>query len=217
MSTRYQLPGSSPFARTNRQTIAQRVTLLRELLPSTESIGELCCGDCSRQAGAYWQAGINRYVGLDISAEIVTANRAKKIDCVQGDVLDPQILRQFLEYTLLFFGPPLSVGCDGHRGLSFARVVPGYAEFSRRLWLDLGYQGTVVYICPNSTTPADVRQVYQQIHATRPDVGLRLVWQSWSTETGLGEVTGPRLKYIEAWFSAVLPDMWEFRGGHDSG
>lgn len=31
------------FARTNPQTIAQRVALLRELLPGVTSIAELCC------------------------------------------------------------------------------------------------------------------------------------------------------------------------------
>jgi hypothetical protein len=216
MPTCYQLPNSGSFARTNRQTIAQRAALLQELLPDVQSIGELCCGDCSRQAEAYRQIDITHYIGLDISAEIVAANRAKGLDCIQGDVLDPQALRRFLECEVLFFGPPLSVNCDGHQGFSFAQVVPGYTDFSRLLWTDLAYQGTAIYICPNSTTPADVRQMYDHIHLNRPDVGVRLVWQSWSTETGHGETTEPRLKYIEVWFSSVLPDIWEFRSSQDT-
>jgi len=47
----YQLTNAAhaAFARTNVQTIAQRADLLRELLPHVRAIGELCCGDCSRQ------------------------------------------------------------------------------------------------------------------------------------------------------------------------
>ncbi len=216
MTARYQIPDSDTFARTNHQTIAQRATLLQELLPTAQTIGELCCGDCSRQTEAYRQTGITHYVGLDISAEIVAANRAKGLDCIQGDVLDPQVVRRFLACEVLFFGPPLSVKCDGHQGFSFAQVVPGYTDFSRLLWTDLAYQGTAIYICPNSTTPADVRQMYDQIRLTRPDVGVRLVWQSWSTETGHGETTEPRLKYVEVWFSSVLPNRWEFRSSQDT-
>lgn len=77
-------------------------------------------------------------------------------------------------------------------------------------------QGTTIYICPNSTTPADVRQMYDHIRLTRSDVGVRFVWQSWPTETGQGAVTEPRLKYIEVWFSSVLPDRWEFRSAQDA-
>jgi hypothetical protein len=51
-----------------------------------------------------------------------------------------------------------------------------------------------------------LRQLYEQIRRDRPDVGLRLVWSSWASE-----MTAPRLKYIEPWFSTVLPDAWEFR------
>jgi len=142
MPTRYQLPGAGPFARTNRQTIAQRAALLQELLPAAQTIGELCCGDYSRQAEAYRQIGIKHFIGLDISVEIVATNQAKGLDCIQGDVLDPEVLRRFLECEVLFFGPPLSVNCDGHQGLGFAQIFPGYAAFSRLLWADLAYQGT---------------------------------------------------------------------------
>ncbi len=214
--THYHIPSSSPFVRTNRQTIAQRATLLQELLPAVQTIGELCCGDCSCQSEVYRQIGISHYVGLDISGEIVATNRARGLNCLQGDVLNPVALRRFIECEILFFGPPLSVNCDGHQRLTFSQVLPDYAGFSRLLWVELAYQGTAIYICPNSTTPADVRQMYDHIRLTRPDVGMRLVWQSWSTETGQGVVTEPRLKYIEVWFSSVLPDRWEFRSAQDS-
>ena len=41
------------YARTNRQTIEQRAALIRELLPATRSIAELCCGDCTAQWEIY--------------------------------------------------------------------------------------------------------------------------------------------------------------------
>ncbi len=58
LSPPYHLPAETApaFARTNAQTIAQRVSLLRELLPDVRAIGELCCGDCARQWAAYRQA-----------------------------------------------------------------------------------------------------------------------------------------------------------------
>ena len=157
---------------------------------------------------------MTRYVGLDISPVIVATNQARGIECVQGDALDPAALCRFFDFDLLFFGPPLSVDCDGHHLLAFTQVTPGYAAFSHLLWSELGYRGTVVCLCPKTTTPGDLRHLYDQIRCNRPDVGLRLVWQSWSTETGLGEITPPRLKYIKAWFSSVLPDAWEFRSSN---
>ncbi len=48
------------FARTNRQTIVQRAALLRELLPDTRSIAELCCGDCAAQ----WELSQDAFSGL---------------------------------------------------------------------------------------------------------------------------------------------------------
>lgn len=209
----YQTPGGEHFARTNRQTVAQRAALIRKLLPGLQSIGELCCGDCTRQADAYRRLGVARYVGLDLSPRIVAANQARGIDCLHGDVLDPAVLRQFLDFDLLCFGPPLSIDCDGHRLLGFDQVTPGYAAFSHRLWAELGYQGTAISICPTTTTPGDLRRLYDALRLNRPEVGLRLVYESWSTLTGLDEPTPPRLKYIEAWFSTVLPDAWEFRRG----
>ena len=82
----YHLPvnNTQPFARTNIQTIRQRVNLIRELLPQImNSIAELCCSDCLRQ----WHAdkerlGIKSFHSLDLCSEIVATNQAQGIDCV---------------------------------------------------------------------------------------------------------------------------------------
>lgn len=42
-------PQRAGFARTNRQTITQRAALMRELLPQTRRIAEVCCDDCTAQ------------------------------------------------------------------------------------------------------------------------------------------------------------------------
>ena len=210
----YQLPAtSSPtFARTNAQTIAQRVALLRELLPDVRAIGELCCGECARQGAAYRQAfPAVSYQGLDLAPHIVAANQAQGIACTCGDVMNPAILRQFPACDVLFFGPPLSLACDGHTLLGFREVTPSYADFARLLWGDLEYQGTSICICPNTTTMGDVLRLYARMRAVRPDVNLRLLHYSYATRTGHDEVTPLRLKYVELWFSAVLPDVWEVR------
>jgi hypothetical protein len=200
------------FARTNLQTITQRVALLHELLPGITSIAELCCGDCTQQASVYRrELGIARYRGLDLVPEIVTANQVQGIDCLCGDVLDPAILGPFLDFEVIFYGPPLSVACDGHRLLTFRDVVPDYATVARLLLGELGYQGTLVCVCPNSTTPGDARWLYDQIQAIRPDVGLRLCHSSYATITSSGLKTEPRLKYVELWFSNRLADAWEMR------
>jgi hypothetical protein len=39
------------FARTNTQTIVQRVSILRELVPGSRAVSEICCGDCSPAIG----------------------------------------------------------------------------------------------------------------------------------------------------------------------
>lgn len=200
------------FARTNPQTIAQRVILLHELLPGVASIAELCCGDCTRQAAAYRrELGVGRYRGLDLVAEIVAANQAQGIDCLCGNVLDRAVLRCFLDFEVIFYGPPLSIECDGHRLLAFREVVPGYDEVAHLLLGELGYNGTLVCICPNSTTPGDARWLYDQIKTARPDFGLRLFHASYATVTGSGIETEPRLKYVELWFSNRLADTWEMR------
>ena len=211
----YQIPTEATltFARTNAQTIAQRVSLLRELLPDVRTIGELCCGDCSRQWAAYRQAfPAVSYQGLDIAPHIVAANQAQGIAVICGDVLDPPTVRQFLACDVIFFGPPLSQDCNGHSLLAFHKVIPAYTDFMRLLWGDLGYQGALICICPNTTTMGDVQRLYTQTRAVRPDVNLRLLHYSYATLTGHDEVTPLRLKYVELWFSPVLPDVWEVRG-----
>jgi hypothetical protein len=214
MSHGYQLPDlrRRSFARTNLETIAQRVALLCELLPGTESIGELCCGDCTQQWRAYTQQlGVRTYLALDIDGEIVERNRRAGIACTRGDVLDSAVLSRFLNCDVLFFGPPLSVGCDGHRALRFDQVTPGYAPFSRLLLSDLSYDGTVVMVCPNSTTMGDITWLHHQVQDYRYDVGLRLIHHSYAAQTGHGEVTDTQLRYVELWFSSRLSGAWEIR------
>jgi hypothetical protein len=214
MLSKYRTPDLSKrsFARTNAQTIDQRVAVLRELLPGVKSIAEICCGDCSRQAAAYRQSlGIETYRGLDIQSEIVAANWARSIDCACGDALDAAALRPFRAFDVIFFGPPLSAGCDGHHGLSFREVVPAYADFAGLLLGDLAYDGTWVCICPNTTTLGDARRLYNRVKKLRADFGLRLIRHSYSTLTGDGVSTAARLKYVELWFSSRLEDSWEVR------
>ncbi|HLL54438.1 MAG TPA: hypothetical protein VK447_12870 [Myxococcaceae bacterium] len=220
MKERFETPDLTrrAFARTNPQTVAQRVALLRELVPGARSIAELCCGDCSVQWEAYRrELGVERYRGLDLEPEIVQANRARGIDCVQGNVLDPAVLRPFLDSDVIFFGPPLSEDCDGHRLLSFREVRPGFDAFARLLLGALGYGGLLVCIGPRGTTAGDARYLYEQIKTVRPDFGLRLMHHSHATVTGGGEVTEPRLKYVELWFSNELGDLWEIRQGGPTG
>ncbi|MFL5350821.1 MAG: hypothetical protein ACJ8AT_39120 [Hyalangium sp.] len=201
------------FARTNRQTVEQRVALLREFFPQgVHSVGELCCGDCSRQHAAYIsQLGVERYRAVDLEPAIVEANQERGIECVQGDVTSPEVLRPFLDFEVLFYGPPLSVECDAHRLLSFREVVPPFADVAALLFGTLGYDGTLVCIAPNSTTLGDARWLYTQVREVRPDVGLRLIHHSFSTVTGSDEPTEPRRKYVELWLSTRLDDAWEVR------
>lgn len=214
MNSEYQVPNLSrqPFARTNHQTIGQRVTILNELLPGVQSIAELCCGDCTAQWRTYMQQlGISRFLALDINPDIVAQNRRLGMEYLCGDVLNPAILRLFLGYEVLFFGPPLSVACDGHQSLSFAQVRPGYRQFAALLLGALGYEGTVVCICPKSTIMGEIRWLYHEIQADRSDVGLALIHYSYSTLTGRSEETEPRLKYVELWFSTRLGNAWTIR------
>jgi hypothetical protein len=200
------------FARTNAQTIAQRVSLLRELAPGIHSVAEICCGDFSRQQQAYQsELGVQSVRGLDLEAALVAANRARGLECYQGDALESESLRRFVGEDVIFFGPPLSETCDGHRLLGFAEVLPAYNDFTRLLLGDLHYTGLLVCICPNSTSMGDITRLYQDIRLYRPDIHLRLIHRSHSTLTGGGEVTELRLKYIELWFSSQLDDLWEER------
>ena len=96
MNVAYQTPDPNRqhFARTNAQTIAQRIVLLKELVPAVNTIAEICCGDCLRQYQAYRkQLGIQVYHGLDIDREIVVANQNRGIACYYGDALDKDNLR----------------------------------------------------------------------------------------------------------------------------
>lgn len=212
MNTNYQKPDLSrrSFASTNLQTIAQRVAILRERLPGVQSIAELCCGDCYRQWTTYkQQLNIQIFGGLDIEAAVVARNRQLGIDCICGDVLNTHVLGLFLAFDVLFFGPPLSVDCDGHHALAFHEITPSYAEVAKLLLAELRYDGTFVCICPKTTTMGEISWLWHQIQHDRPDVGLSLIHYSHSTETGNGEDTELRLKYIELWFSNRLGNTWE--------
>lgn len=214
MSTEHQLPDLTrrAFARTNRQTISQRATLLQELLPGTRSIAEICCGGCARQWQLYRRRlGLERYGGLDICPEIVAANQARGIDCVCGDALDREALTPFCECEVVFFGPPLSVDCDGHSLLGFRQVAPGFDDFLRLLLGELRHEGTGVCVGPRGTLMGDIQWLYRHVRDHRTDVGLRLIHYSIATVTGNDEVTPPRLKDVELWFSSRLDDQWEVR------
>lgn len=214
MKHSYQTPNlsHSSFAKTNAQTIAQRIQLVRELLPETRAIGELCCGDCRQQWQAYReQLGIQHFGGLDLNPIIVDHNRTMGISCVAGDVLDPAVLRQFLAYDLLFFGPPLSVACDGHRSLRYSEVIPSYEAVAQLLWGELHYTGTFVCICPKTTTMGEIAQLWQQVQSYDLGIGLPLIHYSYATLTGAGIATDLRLKYVELWFSRRLADEWVVR------
>jgi len=119
-----------PFARTNAQTIAQRAALLRELLPDTRSIAEICCGNCQTQRDTYRDVlGVTHYRGLDLAPTIVELNYTHGIECLCG----VNVLRSFTTFEVVFFGPPPSVDCDGHHLLAFRDIAPSYANFARLL------------------------------------------------------------------------------------
>ena len=201
-----------PFARTNAQTIAQRAALLRELLPDTCSIAEICCGDCQMQRDLYRDVlGVTHYRGLDLAPTIVELNLTHGIECLRGDALDLTVMRSLDAFDVVFFGPPLSVDCDGHHGLAFRDIVPSYADFARLLLFDLHFDGTLVCIGPKTTHMGDARWLYEYIGQWRSDVNLRLIHHSYSTVTGAGANTEPRLKYVELWFSTRLTNAWEMR------
>jgi hypothetical protein len=214
MSNPYRIPDpdNPNFARTNIQTIHQRAAILRELLPDTKSIAEICCGDCSEQDRIYREVlGIGKYVGLEIQPEIVELNRSRGVSCICGDALDKGVLQTLLGFDVIFYGPPLSVHCDGHHLLGFREIVPSYRDFVSLLLGELNYTGTLVCICPKDTTMGHVRILYEQAKRLRGDFGLRFINYSYSTVTGSGETTELRLKYVELWFSSLLEDSWEVR------
>jgi hypothetical protein len=212
MKANYHTPDFSrqSFARTNRQTIAQRVAILRRLAPGLDSVAEVCCGDCTRQKQIYTgELGVSQFRGLDLEAAIVAENHAKGVDCYQGDALSMDALRRFAQDAAVFFGPPLSEACDGHRGLNFDEVQPAYRDFARLFLGELRYDGLLVCICPKTTDMGNITRLYRDIRSHNPDVNLRLIHHSYTTLTGNDEVTELRLKYVELWFSSQHEDRWE--------
>jgi hypothetical protein len=201
-----------PFARTNSQTIRQRAALLKELQPGTSSIAEICCGDCKAQHDIYCaELGIKHFRGLDLSPDVVALNRSRKIPCEYGDALDAKIMRSFLDFDAVFFGPPLSADCDGHHLIAFHDVIPGYAAFSRLLLQELKYQGLLVLIGPRTTSIGDAQWIDHQVRIVRPDYRLRMMHSSYSSVTGKGEPTERRLKYVELWYQPGAGVEWEMR------
>lgn len=214
MTKPYQIPNLNQpvFARTNIQTIKQRISILKEILPSVDSIAEICCGDCQRQWQAYQkELGITSYKGLDLHPEIVKINQQKGIDCIGGDALAKSTMQQFQDFEVIFFGPPLSVDCDTHRLLGFSDVIPSYKDFMELMLNEIGYQGIIVCICPKTTTIGDIQWLYDQVKSSDHNWGLRLIHHSYSTLTGQDLVTESRLKYLELWFSNCLEDSWEMK------
>ena len=112
---------------------------------------------------------------------------------------------------MIFFGPPLSIACDGHQILQFDEVRPSYSEFAKLLLAELKYTGLFICICPNTTTMGDISRLHHQIRKDRTEYNLPLIHYSYSTITGNDEQTELRLKYIELWFSDKHADLWEIR------
>lgn len=213
MPTPYQLPNpNKEYVHTNIKTVEQRAELISTLLPDTRSIGEICCGNCFHQSRIYKQnLRVQKYLGLDIDPTIVKLNKQQGVECVQGDALSSAALKQFQNFDVVFFGPPLSVECDGQQLFSFEKVVPGYFDFIELLIGELKFRGTLVCICPKTTTMGDIQSLYKAVQNQNKDFGLSLIHHSFSDITSRGAITEPRLKYIEIWFSALLGDMWTVR------
>ena len=210
MTNYYHLPNPKKgFVHTNPKTVQQRAELIGKLLPDTRSIAEICCGNCSYQSQIYRQTlHVHKYLGLDIDPEIVKMNKQQGVACIQGDALNGTTLKQFLEFDIIFFGPPLSLECDGQQLISFGKVIPGYFDFVELLIGKLKYKGVLVCICPKTTTMGDVQSLYNAVQNQNKDFGLSLIHNSYSDITSRGDVTEPRLKYIEVWFSMLLGNTW---------
>jgi hypothetical protein len=99
-----------------------------------------------------------------------------------------------IAFDVVFFGLPLSPACQGHCLFAFQDVRPGYAEFTRLFLGELGYQGTLVCIGPNTTTMGDIRWLYSYVKTLPDDCGLRLIHYSHASLTGDGTSTEPHLK-----------------------
>jgi hypothetical protein len=200
------------FAHTNIQTIQQRAGLLKELHPGISSIAEICCGDCQNQYNIYRaEFGIQRFRGLDLSRDVVALNRSRHIPCDYGDALDSVVMRSFLDFDAIFFGPPLSEDCDGHHLLSFRDVNPSYSAFAHLMLQELNYHGILVLIGPRTTTIGDVQWIDHQVYTIRPDYGLRMLHNTHSSVTGQEKTTELRLKYVELWYQINAQHQWEVR------
>lgn len=215
MNSRYQISNPAKgYVRTNTRTVTQRAELLKEYLPETKSIAEICCGDCSNQWQTYTdELKIHKFLGLDLQPDVVRLNKSHGIPCLHGDALDKSVLKKFLDFDVIFFGPPLSVGCDGHQLFAFRQVIPRYEEFVSLLIGELKYRGTLVCICPKTTTMGNIQKLYTQVKSLNESYGIPLIHYSHSDVMGDGTATEVRLKYIDVWFSTVLGDQWEI---HDS-
>jgi hypothetical protein len=212
VKNQYQVPDltKGTFARTNFQTLQQRVSILQKIYPSVDSIAEICCGDCQRQRDLYESTlGISSYKALDFLPEIVKNNQALGIDCICGDALDKKTMQLFSSSQVIFYGPPLSLDCDAHRLLTFSEVIPSYPDFLRLMVSEIGYEGTIVCICPKMTTMGEIQWLYDKVKSFSSEWGLRAIHYSESTVTGQDVATEPRLKYVELWFSSSLEDSWE--------
>ncbi len=173
-------------------------------------VAELCCGDCRAQEKEYRERlGVERYVGVDVDAQVIRMLKKSGVECLEGDALDAKIVEKLLGFDLIFFGPPLSKDCLGHQFFTFEQVRPSYAEFLTLAYGRLGYTGTIACIGPKTTTLGDARRLYDGINANAGPVSLRAVHYATSSVTGRGESTEPRLKYVELWFSRALADEWE--------
>ncbi|HMY65417.1 MAG TPA: hypothetical protein PL048_12700 [Leptospiraceae bacterium] len=198
------------FAKTNIDTVRHRAEIMKNSFPNVKSIAEICCGDCSGQYAAYMENfSLNSYCGLDIDPLIVKANLKRGIDCIQGSALDSAVMKKFISFDIIFYGPPLSENCDGHSILNFSQVEPGFFDFLNLMYNDLKYKGVVVCICPRTADMGDITQLYNEIRKSDSSVSLPLIHYSYSNKTGNGEIHELRLKYIELWFSNVHEDRWE--------
>ena len=214
VTRKFQTPNHSrrSYARTNVQTVLQRAEIIGEILPGVQSIAEVCCGDCFHQWETYKQRfNLSSFIGLDIDCQVVASNQALGIGCRRGDANDIEVVKTLLPYELIFFGPPLSVACEGHSLIPFQAVMPSYTGFTEMLFGELNYQGTVVCTASKHTSMGDIRWLYDRLTSSHRDVGLPLVHYSYSTVTGAGEITEERRKYIEMWFSTTLRNSWEIR------
>lgn len=215
MHSGYRVPvAGRAFVHTNPQTVMQRAVLLETYFPGIQSIAELCCGNCLEQWQLYRERlGVHQFLGLDLDPAVVALNTGQHVPCVQGDVMQPATLARFLGFEVVFFGPPLSVDCTGHKPLAYRQVVPAYADFMRLLLGDLHYTGLVVCICPKTTRMDDMEKLHTVVQSVNPEYGLSLIHRSHSNLTSAGKPTELRLKYIELWFSRTLGDRWQMLDG----